>query len=149
MQHSNRHGSRPRNRRGQHGPTARKPGCSRCVLRGRLTSSPSGYSQDGGKMSTLEPGKTANDANQNAGVEPAPTQAALEVQAIEAGYGHAQILNGVSLKLEARQLVSVVGPNGAGKSTLMKAIFGLLRVSSGRVFLEGKDKIGRASCRER
>jgi ABC-type branched-subunit amino acid transport system ATPase component len=37
------------------------------------------------------------------------------------------------------QLVSVVGPNGAGKSTLMKAIFGLIRVTRGRVLLDGKN----------
>lgn len=67
------------------------------------------------------------------------TPTALEVQGIEAGYGHAKILNGVSLKLATRQIVSVVGPNGAGKSTLMKAIFGLLRVTTGRVILEGND----------
>jgi branched-chain amino acid transport system ATP-binding protein len=62
----------------------------------------------------------------------------LEVQAVEGGYGHAKILNSVSLKLELGQLVSVVGPNGAGKSTLMKAIFGLIRVTSGNVLLDGK-----------
>ena len=63
----------------------------------------------------------------------------LTIQNVKAGYGHAQILNGVSLKLEARQIVSVVGPNGAGKSTLMKAIFGLLRITEGSVMLEGKN----------
>ncbi|HVB73974.1 MAG TPA: ABC transporter ATP-binding protein [Ktedonobacteraceae bacterium] len=66
------------------------------------------------------------------------TAPVLEVQGVEGGYGHAKILNGVSIKLEEGQIVSVVGPNGAGKSTLMKAIFGLVRVTSGRVFLEGK-----------
>lgn len=64
--------------------------------------------------------------------------AILEAQGVEGGYGHAKILNGVSLKLEAGQLVSVVGPNGAGKSTLMKAIFGLIRVTAGRILLHGK-----------
>jgi branched-chain amino acid transport system ATP-binding protein len=62
----------------------------------------------------------------------------LEVQGVEGGYGHAKILNSVSIKLGSGELVSVVGPNGAGKSTLMKAIFGLVRVTSGRVLLEGK-----------
>lgn len=66
------------------------------------------------------------------------TAPVLEVQGVEGGYGHAKILNGVSIQLSKGQIVSVVGPNGAGKSTLMKAIFGLVRVTSGRVFLEGK-----------
>jgi branched-chain amino acid transport system ATP-binding protein len=61
----------------------------------------------------------------------------LEVQDVTGGYGHAQILNGVSFKLEPGQIVSIVGPNGAGKSTLMKAIFGLVRVTGGQVVLEG------------
>ncbi|GAC1618781.1 MAG: ABC transporter ATP-binding protein [Ktedonobacteraceae bacterium] len=90
-------------------------------------------------MATPNPEKTINDALTKPVEVKSSVQPALEVQGAEAGYGHAQILNGVSLKLETRQIVSVVGPNGAGKSTLMKAIFGLLRVTSGRVFLEGKN----------
>src|SRR5713101_6024326 len=62
----------------------------------------------------------------------------LEVQNVTGGYGHAQILNGVSFKVEPGEIVSVVGPNGAGKSTLMKAIFGLVRVTGGQVVLEGR-----------
>ena len=42
----------------------------------------------------------------------------LEVRNVTGGYGHAQILNGISFKLEPGQIVSIVGPNGAGKSTL-------------------------------
>ena len=62
----------------------------------------------------------------------------LEVRNVTGGYGHAQILNGISFKLEPGQIVSIVGPNGAGKSTLMKAIFGLVRVTGGQVVLEGR-----------
>lgn len=62
----------------------------------------------------------------------------LEVHDITGGYGHAQILNGVSFKLGPGQIVAIVGPNGAGKSTLMKAIFGLVRVIGGQVALEGR-----------
>ena len=62
----------------------------------------------------------------------------LQVRDITGGYGHAQILNGISFKLEPGQIVSIVGPNGAGKSTLLKAIFGLVHVSAGQVLLEGK-----------
>ena len=62
----------------------------------------------------------------------------LEVRNVTGGYGHAQILNGVSFKVEQGQIVSMVGPNGAGKSTLMKAVFGLVRVTGGEVVLEGQ-----------
>ncbi len=88
-------------------------------------------------MGTIEPAQPAaapqeTSATQNA----APV---LEVRDVTAGYGHAMILHGVSLKLRPRQIVSVVGPNGAGKSTLMKAVFGLVRVAEGTVTLEGSE----------
>lgn len=92
-------------------------------------------------MATHNPEKSPNSAantNPDGGRHEA-RPAILEVQGVEGGYGHAKILNGVSLKLEVGQLVSVVGPNGAGKSTLMKAIFGLIRVTAGRVLLDGKN----------
>ena len=84
-------------------------------------------------MTTHNPEKSAAEADSPS------SSPILEVQGVEGGYGHAKILNGVSIKLEKGQIVSVVGPNGAGKSTLMKAIFGLIRVTEGRVFLEGKN----------
>ena len=84
-------------------------------------------------MSTTDSNVQASGIQQ----EPRPTPL-LEVRNVTGGYGHAQILNGVSFKLEPGQIVSIVGPNGAGKSTLMKAIFGLVRVTSGQVVLEGK-----------
>ena len=84
-------------------------------------------------MTTHQPEQSASSTG-----DPSP-ELILEVQGIEGGYGHAKILNGVSLKLGRGQIVSVVGPNGAGKSTLMKAIFGLVRVTSGRVSLNEKN----------
>lgn len=63
----------------------------------------------------------------------------LLVKDVKAGYGHTQIIQGVSLKVTSGQLVAIVGPNGAGKSTLLKAIFGLLRVSAGNILLNGEN----------
>lgn len=48
------------------------------------------------------------------------------------------VLEGVSLRVEAGQFVSVIGPNGAGKSTCLRAIFGLIPVR-GRVQVGGED----------
>jgi branched-chain amino acid transport system ATP-binding protein len=58
---------------------------------------------------------------------------------IHAGYGGANILNGVNIAIDANQIGVIVGPNGAGKSTTLKALFGLLRVSQGNVVFNGKD----------
>ncbi len=63
----------------------------------------------------------------------------LAAEAIHGGYGGADILHGVSLRVEAGEIVVVVGPNGAGKSTAMKALFGLVNVRSGRVTLDAED----------
>lgn len=69
----------------------------------------------------------------------------LKVENVVAGYGEATILNGVNLELDAGDIGVIVGPNGAGKSTTLKAIFGLLRVSSGRVLFDGQDITNRAT----
>ena len=67
----------------------------------------------------------------------------LEAQDVVAGYGDVPILRGVSVRVSPGELVAVIGPNGAGKSTLIKAIFGLLRVSEGRVVFDGQDITGK------
>jgi branched-chain amino acid transport system ATP-binding protein len=62
----------------------------------------------------------------------------LAAQDIVAGYlPGVNILNGCTLTLAEGELVGVIGPNGAGKSTLLKAMFGLLHVRSGTVYLRG------------
>jgi len=66
----------------------------------------------------------------------------LAVEALEAGYDEALILRGVSIGASADEIVSIIGPNGAGKSTLLKAVYGLVRVSAGRVRFEGGDLTG-------
>ncbi len=67
------------------------------------------------------------------------TVALLEVHDIHAGYGKMEILKGVSLRVEAGQVVSIIGPNGAGKSTVFRTVFGLLPARQGRVLLDGED----------
>ena len=63
----------------------------------------------------------------------------LRVEALEAGYGKAQVLFGVDLEVVENELVPLLGANGAGKTTLLRAISGLVRPWSGRVLLEGQD----------
>src|SRR5690606_29882290 len=48
-----------------------------------------------------------------------------------------QVLNGVDIKVEDGEIVSIVGPNGAGKSTVMKLVFGLLKLWEGSVTFAG------------
>jgi ABC-type branched-subunit amino acid transport system ATPase component len=58
---------------------------------------------------------------------------------LTAGYGRVPVVQDVSLALGPGEVVAVIGPNGAGKSTFLKALVGILRVSQGRVTLDGKD----------
>ena len=53
------------------------------------------------------------------------------------GYGSSKILNNCSISVEKGQVAVIVGPNGAGKSTAMKALFGMIDLYSGQVFLDG------------
>jgi branched-chain amino acid transport system ATP-binding protein len=62
----------------------------------------------------------------------------LELDNVVGGYGDTQILHGVSMHVDAGEIVVIIGPNGAGKSTAMKAVFGLLKLTGGDVLLDGK-----------
>lgn len=63
----------------------------------------------------------------------------LELKDIVGGYGKITILNGVSFAIPKATITTVIGPNGAGKSTVFKAIFGLLKIDSGQVLIDGQD----------
>ncbi len=62
----------------------------------------------------------------------------LELDALNTGYGKAQILRDLSLKVSAGEILCLLGRNGAGKTTTMKAIMGLLGLMSGAVRLDGQ-----------
>ena len=63
----------------------------------------------------------------------------LALEDVHAGYGESPVLHGVSLRIEPGEVVVIIGPNGAGKSTAMKAIFGMLNITAGRIVLDGGD----------
>lgn len=63
----------------------------------------------------------------------------LEIQGISVFYGAIQALRDVSVKVEEKQIVSIIGSNGAGKSTLLRTISGLLRARTGNLTFRGED----------
>ncbi len=71
----------------------------------------------------------------------------LEVVDIKVNYGAAPALWGVSLQVNAGELVCVVGPNGAGKTTLINAIAGIHRVQQGQLRFNGREITQLASHR--
>ena len=68
----------------------------------------------------------------------------LVIDRVSGGYGETDILHEVTLTVPAGKIVALIGPNGAGKSTAIKAVFGLLHLSAGRIRLDGEDITGLA-----
>jgi branched-chain amino acid transport system ATP-binding protein len=62
----------------------------------------------------------------------------LDVRNLHAGYGRAEVLSGLDIRMEAGQVVTVIGPNGAGKSTTLNALIGALP-SRGTIRFDGAD----------
>jgi len=67
----------------------------------------------------------------------------LSVEAIEAGYGGARVLQGVDFDLGEGQALALIGRNGMGKTTTVRALFGLLPLKAGRIVFEGGALSGR------
>lgn len=63
----------------------------------------------------------------------------LRLENVTKSFGNVHALRGVSLSVEAGQVVALLGDNGAGKSTLIKAISGLHSFDSGRTYVGGKE----------
>ena len=62
----------------------------------------------------------------------------LRLEDVHAYYGKSHVLHGVSLRVEAGEVVGLLGRNGVGKSTTLKTIMGLVRPAAGRITLDGK-----------
>jgi branched-chain amino acid transport system ATP-binding protein len=69
--------------------------------------------------------------------------AMLEITGLDAFYGRAHILQGVSFSMERGEVLALMGRNGAGKSTTMKAVMGLVPPAGGSVSFEGQRVDGR------
>jgi branched-chain amino acid transport system ATP-binding protein len=83
---------------------------------------------------------TSTDAGDRSAHVAGADGAILSADQLIAGYlPGVNILNGADLYCREGELVGIIGPNGAGKSTLLKALFGLVRVHSGKVTLAGED----------
>ena len=63
----------------------------------------------------------------------------LEIKDLYVSYGMMEVLHGISVDVQDKELVSIIGPNGAGKTTLIKTIMGLVKPTSGQILYNGED----------
>jgi lipopolysaccharide export system ATP-binding protein len=63
----------------------------------------------------------------------------LHSELLEKGFGHRQVVNGISLEVKSGEICGLLGPNGAGKTTTFHMLVGFLKPDSGKVFIDGRD----------
>ncbi len=61
----------------------------------------------------------------------------IELRNVSLKYGEKEILHSVSLTIEDNTIKAILGPSGVGKSTILKLMLGLMRPTSGQVFVDG------------
>jgi ABC-type branched-subunit amino acid transport system ATPase component len=71
--------------------------------------------------------------------------AVLTFDAVRAYYGGALIIDGLDLEVAEGECFSLLGPNGVGKTTTLNAIFGIARVRSGQIAVDGRPLRGRGA----
>jgi branched-chain amino acid transport system ATP-binding protein len=67
------------------------------------------------------------------------SEAVLQLANVESAYGPVKALRGVSLAVQAGEIVTVLGSNGAGKTTILKAGSGIIEPRKGSVHFRGED----------
>jgi branched-chain amino acid transport system ATP-binding protein len=71
----------------------------------------------------------------------------LAIDALQAGYGQAQVLFGLHFDVGMGEVVTLLGRNGMGKTTCIRSIMGLLPAIGGHVVFEGRELVGLAPYR--
>ena len=61
----------------------------------------------------------------------------LELKNVSSAYGSVEALRGITLHVEAGEVVTLLGANGAGKSTTLRTISGLIQPTTGEIWFEG------------
>ena len=63
----------------------------------------------------------------------------LEFKNVSIGYGKKPIVNNINAHFEKGMVVTIVGKNGSGKSTILRSLYGMSKILSGEIFMDGKN----------
>jgi len=63
----------------------------------------------------------------------------IKVKNLKKTFGKNEVLKGISVKIDSKEVVVVIGPSGSGKSTLIQHLNGLLKPTSGKIIIDGID----------
>lgn len=96
---------------------------------------PDKCSRAGGPDANALPGSREPSIASDAG----SARSAITITGLVRRYGNVEALGGIDLRVPRGCIFSLLGPNGAGKSTLLRILAGLLRPTTGRVTVEGRD----------
>jgi len=66
----------------------------------------------------------------------------FETEEVVSGYGKMMVVQGVSMHIGSKEIVTIIGPNGSGKSTFIKTAFGLIKPTKGRILFEDTEISG-------
>ncbi len=63
----------------------------------------------------------------------------VEIKKLDLHFGSVEVLNDLNLEIEKGEFLVLLGSSGCGKSTLLNCIAGLLEITNGQIFIEGKN----------
>ncbi|PLR69230.1 amino acid ABC transporter ATP-binding protein [Bacillus sp. UMB0893] len=69
----------------------------------------------------------------------------ISVKALKKSFGKNEVLKGISMEIQQKEVVVVIGPSGSGKSTLLRCINLLETITDGHVYIEGVDLTARST----
>ena len=72
----------------------------------------------------------------------AERQPLLELRGINVAFGGLKVIDGLDLRVDEHEIVSLIGPNGAGKTTVFNLITGVYEPDAGDILLDGKSLLG-------
>ena len=74
--------------------------------------------------------------------------AALETRGLSKSFGALRVADAIDFRIEPGARHALIGPNGAGKTSFVNLVTGVLRPSSGRILINGADRVDHMPCRQ-